>query len=188
LVLVPVFYAQGYGFQPRSIQFILPNNKNIVFLLRKKQKTMYKSIAKLLPVALVLATSFSACKKDKDEEQAKSRTTLLTQKDWFISKFEEKTNNGAWVDDYPNFLACERDNKQTFRTNNTCVYDEGATKCNSADPQTDIVNWSFTDNETKILLDGESNTIDQLDENSLVLSISETFQGLTYYTRITLRH
>jgi hypothetical protein len=146
---------------------------------------MFKSMFKLLPLVLLLTLSFAACKKKEDK---KSKMTLLTQKEWFMSKNEEKVGNGAWNDDFPNYLACEKDNKFIFKSDNTATLDEGATKCSASDPQTQTIAWAFTDNETKVLLDGDSYTIDQLDDNILVISGQETYQGVIYYYRISFRH
>jgi hypothetical protein len=126
-----------------------------------------------------------SCKKKNDQ---KSKMTLLTQKPWVYAKFEEKINTGVWTDDYPNWLSCEKDDQIIFRTNNTYEENEGATKCDPSDPQ--IISsgaWAFTNNETKITVNVEV-TIDQLDENTLIVSSSEVYSGTTYYSRITFKH
>ena len=47
---------------------------------------------------------------------------------------------------------CQLDNTLLFKTDNTAVADEGATKCNAAAPQTNNFNWSFADNESSIVI------------------------------------
>jgi len=149
---------------------------------------MNKKLQKLLP-ALFLITLFSVnCSKDKDPEP-KSKTTFLTQKDWLVSKFEEKLNNGPYVDDFPNWSPCEKDDKYVFETGNTYEYNEGATKCNASDPQIIYTgSWALTDNETKILFGSSSFTIDQLDDNTLIISATEVLAPDTYTLKVTFTH
>jgi hypothetical protein len=146
---------------------------------------MIKLPFKTIFLTLLVFTAFTACKKKNDE---KSKTELLTKSTWMISKFEEKVNNGAFADDYPNWDPCAKDNKLTFFSNNTATFDEGAIKCDPTAPQTETGPWSFSENETKLTFDGEPYTIEQLDENTLVISGSEVFLGDTYTIRITFRH
>lgn len=146
---------------------------------------MIKLQLKTLCIVLLVFTAFTACKKKND---AKSKTELLTSSAWLISKYEEKLNSGAYVDDFPNWASCDKDDKTIFATNNVVTYDEGATKCDVSDPQTETGSWAFTENETKLIVDGETITIEQLDENNLIVVSSYTFSGQTYTTRITLKH
>jgi hypothetical protein len=126
-----------------------------------------------------------SCKKKNDQ---KSKMTLLTQKPWVYAKDESKINTGVWEDDFPTWLSCEKDDQIIFRTNNTYEFNEGATKCDPSDDQIiDSGAWAFTNNETKITLNGEV-TIDQLDENTLIISESDVYSGTTYYYRATFKH
>ncbi len=146
---------------------------------------MQKITLKILLLITVVSTLFFACKKKNDQ---KSKTELLTQKEWFVSKYEEKTNTGSWVDDFPTWDACSKDDKYIFKTNNTLEINEGATKCSPTDPQIiETIAWAFTDNETKITINGSA-LIELLDENTFIISTTETFNGITYYERITFRH
>lgn len=145
-------------------------------------KCTFKTIAVLFLFSLIV----SSCKKKNDQ---KSKTTLLTQKEWLISKFEEKLNTSAYVDDFPNWTDCDKDDKYVFNTNNIVEVNEGATKCNTSDPQIISTSaWAFTVNETKITMNGDTYTIDQLDETTLVISGSLTVGTDTYYQRVSFRH
>lgn len=146
---------------------------------------MIKLQLKTLCIVLLVFTAFTACKKKND---AKSKTELLTKSAWMVSKFETKVNNSPFTDEYPSWDACEKDNKLTFYTNNTATFDEGPLKCNSSDPQSETGPWAFTENETKLTFDSEVYNIEQLDENTLIISGSEVFLGDTYTLRITFRH
>lgn len=147
---------------------------------------MLRITLKTLGVITLLLILVTSCKKKNDQ---KSKTELLTQKEWLYSKSEEKLNAGAWVDDFPSWPACEKDNKIVFRTNNTMEENEGATKCDPSDPQIVFTSaWAFTENDTKITLFGTSATVDQLDENTLIVTSQESVGGTTYYYRTTFRH
>ena len=146
---------------------------------------MQKITLKTLLLFTVVSTLFFACKKKNDQ---KSKTELLTQKEWFVSKYELKTNNSPWVDEFPTWDACNKDDKYIFKTNNTLEVNEGATKCSPTDPQIiETIAWAFTDNETRITTNGSA-LIELLDENTFIISTTETFNGITYYERITFRH
>jgi len=146
---------------------------------------MQKITLKTLLLFTIVSTLFFACKKKNDQ---KSKTELLTQKEWFVSKYEQKTNNGSWVDEFPTWDACSKDDKYIFKTNNTLEVNEGATKCSPTDPQIiETIAWAFTDNETRITINGSA-LIELLDENTFIISTTETFNGINYYERITFRH
>ena len=146
---------------------------------------MYKLTFKSILVLIVFSSLMFSCKKKNDQ---KSKTTLLTQKPWVYTKVEEKINTSAWVDDFPTWANCEKDDQIIFRTNNTYEQNEGATKCDPSDPQIiDSGAWAFTNNETKITIYDEL-TIDQLDENTLIVSQSEDYNGTTYSYRYTFKH
>jgi len=142
----------------------------------------------LLTLIAALVLSIGACKKDA----AKSKTELLTQSNWKIVKEESKSGSGAWVDNTAT-LACEKDNQVVFSTTLALELNEGATKCNPTDPQILTTGtWSFLTNETQLqlLLFGSTITysLDQLDDNTMVLSRSETIGGIIETERNTLGH
>lgn len=124
----------------------------------------------------------NSCKKKNDQ---KSKTALLTQKSWVIVKYEEKLNNGNFIDDFPNWTACEKDDKFTFMTNNTVTFDP-MSKCGSE--QTETGSWAFTENETKITFGFGNYSILQLDDNTLVISASTSIGSDTYTLKITFSH
>jgi hypothetical protein len=142
----------------------------------------------LLTLITAFILSIGACKKDA----AKSKTELLTQSNWKIVKEEHKSGAGAWIDNTAT-LACEKDNQIVFSTTLALEFNEGATKCNPTDPQILTTGtWSFLTNETQlqIALFGTTNlfSLDQLDDNTMVLSRSETIGGIIETERNTLGH
>lgn len=105
----------------------------------------------MMTAVAVLALTFTSCKKDEENPTpspapAPTKTQLLTAKSWKMASMKVGTM------DYFGFLpACQKDDFLTFKTNMTVVDDDGATKCDPADPQTETSGWSFINNETAIL-------------------------------------
>ncbi len=121
-------------------------------LLQFKSILMKKSIRYML--LLMVVTQFTYCKKSSSSEDT-SRTTLITSASW---KFDN-----AWLDvdkdgkaDSPipsSYLkSCQTDNVVTLKSDGTGTLDEGASKCNTEDPQTSSFTWLFKDNENTINL------------------------------------
>jgi hypothetical protein len=55
------------------------------------------------------------------------------------------------VDLFTTMQNCTKDNLYTFKTDQTMLLDEGATKCNASDPQQkNVGNWQLTNNDTKL--------------------------------------
>lgn len=133
---------------------------------------MKKQIASLFISLLTVLFFLPACQKDDNLPVVKTKTQLLTQSTW---KFSSATAGGA---DASGFLqVCQKDNVYTFVAAGTGTINEGASKCNTSDPQTNPFTWSFTGSETMlnistILFSGGSNdfTLVSLSEIQLVLS------------------
>ena len=100
-------------------------------------------LAVLLSVMAGVLT-FQACKKD-EKDTAKTKTELITTGSWKMTAFtinpavdvdfdgDTETNVFEVLD------GCIKDDLTTFKTNGTAEGNEGASKCDSADPQTYIV-------------------------------------------------
>ena len=148
---------------------------------------MLRSTVKLLPFLLPVLLTVNSCKKKNDQ---KSKTQLITERDWRASKIEEKENSNPWINQLDGQAVCVTDDRYIFRTNNTYEINEGPTKCNPADDQIyDTGSWSLGDNETKFIwLFGVAFTIDKLDESTLIISYSQTVGGDTQSIRFTFVH
>nr|WP_294908404.1 lipocalin family protein [uncultured Lacibacter sp.] len=132
---------------------------------------MLRSTVKLLPFLLLVLLTVNSCKKKNDQ---KSKTQLITERDWRLTKFEEQENNNPPVDYLTGASACNLDDRHVFKTNNTYEINEGPSKCNPSDPQlVDTGTWSLGDNETKFIYDGIPFTIVKLDGNTLELSYTD---------------
>jgi hypothetical protein len=141
-----------------------------------------------LSVPFLLAASLVSC-TDKNLGAPKSKSELLTRSPWYLEKYEQKTDNNPWVNNFSSLPNCGKDNFSHFQIINTLVIDEGQMKCSPSDPQTTSLPWRFADSNTKIIITlntGElSCTIEQLDELKLSYSTSTVNGGVTYFTRYT---
>jgi len=137
---------------------------------------------------LIASALFVSCSKNKTNEL--SKTELLTRNEWVVVKAEDKTGNNPWIDAFPFWQACEKDDRWKFKTDFSLEMNESAMPCGTNSPNQiiDIVTWSFQNNETKLMIDGMLSDIDVLNETSLIISASETIGGTTYYSRLTFGH
>ena len=130
---------------------------------------MKKAIFVVLAAATV---AVSSCKKDEDNSSntpsntnTASKKELLTAKPW---KTTGLTIGGA--DLWSQFDACEKDNIYTFKTNGVYIDDEGATKCDPADPQIVTTStWALIENDTKLVYDGDTAIINEISSSKMVL-------------------
>jgi lipocalin-like protein len=145
-----------------------------------------------LVASLVLSACIilAACSKS-DSNNSKTKTQLITQASW---KFSSATVNGTDVSSL--IQSCQKDNILTFSaTGGTGTLDEGPTKCNSGDPQTQNFTWSFTNNETilhvsTIFFTGGSSdfTIVSLTETQLMVSQIVNIAGSMQTAVVTFIH
>jgi len=114
-------------------------------------------------LAVLLGTTFTGCSKDDDNGSSKSKKELVTQKTW---KLVKRTMNTVDVTSQL-YQSCELDNVYTFSASGNYTLTEGATKCNSSDP--DLVeggSWSLKNNDTQIEIDGDLFDILELNDNT----------------------
>jgi len=134
---------------------------------------------KITLMALALAFLIvSSCKKEETKSETKSKTELLTAKAWKITA--QTINPGVVVS--PNLPAvtdlfalygpCQKDDTEKYNTGGTGVSDEGASKCDPTDPQSENFTWSFINNETQLKNDDQVFNIIQLDASTLKSNVS----------------
>ena len=160
-----------------------------------------KNYFKLLSLlALAMVVTFSAYKKD-DDNNSKTPIDYLTAGNWKVTGM---TINPAitvlgieYSDVYTLFIEdCVKDDLIKFNTDGTLTEDEGATKCDSGDPQTtNDGTWTLSDDGLTITInypgdDPEVATVKTLNGTNLVImsSLTEDF-GLgteTYTATITM--
>lgn len=122
----------------------------------------------VLLFSLVALLTFTGCQKD-DPPAPLTKTDLISR-NWKITAASGTFPPLPAVDLLAQLPACEKDNIIKIQSNGTYTEDEGATKCNASDPQVaSSGNWSFTNNETKLNILGETFDIITLTATSLVL-------------------
>jgi hypothetical protein len=140
-----------------------------------------------IALSLLLITLFS-CKKSETVVTHKTKTELLagtSSKSWKNTK-AIAADGGLTVDLVYSQPTCVVDNILTFSTIKTYEIREGATKCNSADPDLILkANWSFNTDETKFTVDKISfqgrqfdNVIFDIAELNEILFIGKTTLSL----------
>jgi hypothetical protein len=120
---------------------------------------------------IALSTCFVSCKDDATTSVPVAALSAnmqnITKAPWKVVEYRDKVNDEAWFID--EFVSCERDNSLTFSKDGVVVIDEGATKCNPDDVQSETISCGFFENEKKIVifLDDGPGTILTLDANTL---------------------
>jgi len=122
-----------------------------------------------------LITIFYSCQKDSTPAPGKTKTELLTSSSW---RFSSATVGGADASGY--LQACQKDNIYTFVAAGTGTADEGPSKCNGADPQTNPFTWNFASSETilhisTLLFTGGSNDFTLVSLSSTQLVVSQDY-------------
>ena len=95
--------------------------------------------------------ALGACKKNNETSPEASRTELLTAKSWRLAA-ATITAGTSKTDEFAASQACERDNFLKFNTNKSVVVDEGATRCDPSDAQTQTSTWDFNNDQTKLTI------------------------------------
>jgi hypothetical protein len=114
---------------------------------------------------IVLLAIVVSCNKDSDEADSKTKTELLTAAPWKLiaatinPAYNYYGDGNATTNIHGILKACEKDDFEVYKTNVTVEYNEGPTKCDPSSPQIFSLPWSFTNNETKMLVDGVEHTI-----------------------------
>ena len=106
-----------------------------------------------------LALGLVSCDKDEDDPPAgPTKTEMLTASEWKYDNGGADQNGDGTIDftfeQTGVVQPCRLDNTAKFNTDNSGLTNEGATKCNMADPQTAPFTWNFLNNETTIFVTG----------------------------------
>jgi hypothetical protein len=132
----------------------------------------------LMIVAFAFLT-VSSCKKEESTTTTttKTKTELLTAKAWKMTALTINPGitpvaGGPTITDlFAMTEPCEKDDTEKYNTGGTGVADQGATKCDPADPQSENFTWSFLSNETQFKYDNQVFNILQLDATTLKASV-----------------
>lgn len=140
---------------------------------------------KILFATLILSSLFIGCSKDdKEDVKQPTKTELLTAHYWQATALTVDpplSIGGTQISDfYAQLENCSKDDLEKYNTNNTVTYDEGPTKCDPTDPQTQTSPWSFNSDETILTINGESYKVLTLTSTQLKMSFSELIDGINY--------
>lgn len=136
---------------------------------------------------LVASASFFSCEKESDQPPAEAtKTDQITASAWVHESSGIDMDKNGTIDvasALAGIPACRLDNVLTFKKDGTATADEGATKCDQADPQTTNFNWSFADNESNLVI--SNNVFTVLNGKSKVKTLTTTNLTLTKDTVIS---
>ena len=133
---------------------------------------MQKTFKPLLILMTLTVAITMGCKKDKEQ----TRMDLLTNGQWKVISFtvtppvDLDGDGDVDSDAYALMDACERDDYFIFKRDGKYEINEGATKCDASDPQTEVLDWSFVNDEKELIMDGDRLTIHELSGSRLRLS------------------
>ena len=126
-------------------------------------------LKKGLMLMAIVAILFAACKDDETDPVAKTKTEMITSGSWVLS---DALLNGSSF--FGTMDDCEKDDFLTFKTNGDAITDEGPTKCDPADPQTETGTWKFSTDEKKITFDGDLGDLTSLTDAELVITMTDS--------------
>jgi len=159
---------------------------------------MTKFTTKTALVILSVAVIVGCKKDDNNNNGGTSKTQLLTTGSWKLTSdyIDPAVDvNGDGVADHEVFSfydACDKDDMIIFKSDGTVTFDEGASKCDPTDPQSENSTWKFASNETQLVVgdasSGETVTLVELSATVLKFRSSFAVQGVTYNETMTYGH
>lgn len=138
------------------------------------------------------------CKKSSSSSSGTSAdVTLITQGSWKYDTSGIDLDQDGKIDnnDIPDTVlkSCQKDDVFTFNKDSTGLIDEGPTKCNVGDAQTDPLTWKFTSNDKVLnvvsgtILNGNLNVL-SLSASSMVLYKDTSYFLVPFRYLISLKH
>ncbi len=146
-------------------------------------------------IAAITLPQFS-CKKSDPVPVEVDVAATLQNKNWKLTALTVSPAISGTTDIYNDFFeACERDDLYRFKANNIFQYDEGAAKCNPANPQTHDGTWNYNTGN-KILHfqttspggsvgDAYDLVVTNITDINLVGTMTDVMSGVTYISTWT---
>ena len=129
-----------------------------------KSRTMKTNFTRSLALLFIAFAAFSCSKKTTP----KTNLEYLTQAIWkFHDAGLDADENGTVDQTDPDATPCKRDNTLDFNTDGSGIADEGATKCDDADPQSTDFDWIFKANESQLEYQNKTFNIIALNDNEI---------------------
>jgi hypothetical protein len=166
---------------------------DIYWLLKPKTLIIFQdkfnTMNKLVLIGFFFST-FILGSCNKNDTPDPTYTDHILRAAW---KFDKAMSGGTDVSAFLN--ACYKDNTTTFVASGSGTLDEGATKCNSSDPQSVNFTWNFTNdghtlNVSAGIVAGQSGafTVIKLDETQMILEGSFSTSSGTITGQIYFKH
>lgn len=142
-----------------------------------------KKLQKFALLLLAVSTvSLTACKDDDDDDNDVPVVQLTASQKLIAKNYRVTADvlvaNGQTEDFFVDYDDCEKDDITDFREGGVLVEDEGPTKCDPNDDQTEVLMWSLSDNDKKLTVFDNlfSLTVDIITNNgtTLIIEIKET--------------
>lgn len=110
-----------------------------------------------------------ACKK-KDSDKPLTKADFLTTGSWkLVAVVSDEDGDAVYeTNTFADFETCYTDNIWTFHSNGTLTMDEGNSKCDVNDPQSNETDWKLTNNETTLVIHLDAWSIQELTSTSLI--------------------
>lgn len=135
---------------------------------------------------MLLSAGLLSCQKESEKPSASEQMNNITASAWVHESSGVDVDRNGTIDlplTSAGVQTCNLDNALTFNKDGSAIADEGATKCNTADPQTSNFNWNFTDNEASLEI--KNNVFAALNGKLKIKTLSSTNLTLIKDTTIT---
>ncbi len=181
-----------FRYRLRHLQQLQPPCSQWWQLLLPQTKT--NNMRSIVLYSLVSLSLLVGCsKKDSPAPVVKTKTQLLTEKDWILVSHQEKLSSSSNYTDITNqYLSCVLDNRHVFYISGVFEENEGAVRCSGNPQVVETGTWSFLQNETKIRFvvpSGSINTtIETLSPATLIITYTGLVNGVSYDGRQTFSH
>ena len=143
---------------------------------------------------LALSIAWASCGKS-NSNNSNYNVTLLTKSIWKFDTAGIDLDKNGTIDQEDNSLEpCFKDNTYVFNKDSTVDMDEGATKCNAADPQTSSYGWTISNSNPPVLKSdvnpilAEGLKIKTLSDTKLVVYKDTSYLGISFWYVLSLKH
>jgi lipopolysaccharide export system protein LptC len=142
---------------------------------------MIRSFTKALSLLVLCAATFSACKKDKnDDSLAVTKENLVGT--YTIASIKASASGSGEQDVTSTFLqSCQKDDQYILKSDLTMEYKDAGTACSPAGDDTGT--WSVSG--SKITIDGSEETVKTLTKGTLVTEWTDNSSGMTLTIKTT---
>lgn len=132
----------------------------------------------LIIIAFIFGLFISCSKNNTKTDPLVEKTNILTESSWYFTDYYRNDGIGTIVTTYADLPNCRKDDFRTFKKDGTGENNEGPTKCNVTDPQSQPVQWRFLNNyATSIELNGVEYYIDKLETHEFRFRKKPAYPG-----------